>query len=184
MTTADLVETYIRAKDSVRPDLMAQAFAPDVTLEMVVHSDGIAFPPRTTGLEAVTDVLVRRFGETYENIHTFCLCPRPVSDAPTFSCGWLVGMCERKNGSLRIGTGSYDWSFRSQAGARLVQALKITIEQMLVLPEGHVTAVMGWLDRLPYPWCSIEMMERTAPRLAELEPVARKLKESRLATEH
>jgi len=92
VTAGELVATYIQAKDSNRPDLMPAVFAANAWLEMVVHAGSISFPPLATGLDAITDVLVRRFSETFENVHTFCISSEPAGDAATFSCGWLVGM--------------------------------------------------------------------------------------------
>ena len=74
------VEVYIRAKDENRPELMRRAFAEDATLEMVVNSGAISFPPFTEGVGSITDVLVTRFNETFENVRTFCLANPPKPD--------------------------------------------------------------------------------------------------------
>jgi len=65
MTVSELIATYVRAKDSNRAHLMSAAFAPNATLEMVVNAATISFPPHASGLDAITDVLVRRFGGTF-----------------------------------------------------------------------------------------------------------------------
>jgi len=108
------IEAYIRAKDSNRPHLMARAFAQDATLQMVVKTESISFTPISKGLESISDVLVRQFGQTYENIHTFCLAAPSRNDEITFSCGWLVGMSEKQTSIVRVGCGRYDWLFQSQ----------------------------------------------------------------------
>jgi hypothetical protein len=69
----DSIATYIRAKDGNRPHLMEAAFVDDATLEMVVKVEGMAFPPSAKGIDELTQVLVSRFNQTYENIYTFCL---------------------------------------------------------------------------------------------------------------
>jgi hypothetical protein len=159
MSIAHLVATYIRAKDSNRPHLMKAAFAQDAALEMIVNAGTISFPPRSAGLDAITDVLVSRFGQTFENVHTFCLCTPPEGSASSFSCPWLVGMSEKAGGAVRLGSGRYDWTFRSGR----VQHLTITIDQMEVLPPSDLEHVMGWLGSLPYPWCPADVAERSIP---------------------
>ena len=72
-TPAQVIGTYIHAKDGNRPCLMPRAFVDDVALEMVVKTDAISFPASASGLDAITDVLIRRFVQDYENVYTFCL---------------------------------------------------------------------------------------------------------------
>ena len=100
------IATYIRAKDQNQPHLMKHAFAEAATLEMVVRTGSISFPPISTGLESISDVLVRRFAQTYENVHTFCLAAPPQTDEVTFSCSWLVGMSEKESRMVRVGCGT------------------------------------------------------------------------------
>ncbi len=176
MTASELIATYIRAKDSNRAHLMTAAFAPNASLEMVVNAGTISFPPHATGIDAITDVLVRRFGTTFENVYTFCLCSPPRLDCSTFSCAWLVGMSEKDGGAVRVGLGRYDWGFRS-GDTRLVERLKITIEHMQVLPPSHLPTVKNWVTRLPYPWCSVEAAMGAMPKLNELQDLAKHLGE-------
>ncbi len=164
------IVTYLRAKDENRPHLMAQAFAEKATLEMVVKTGSISFPPISEGLESISDVLVRRFAQSYENVRTFCLAEPPRSDAVRFSCDWLVGMSEKESRTVRVGCGRYDWLFRSQA-PRLVEQLTITIEVMQSLSADKVSSVMNWLSRLPHAWCSAQVVLASAPALDELKPV-------------
>ena len=167
---SDSIATYIRAKDGNLPHLMRSAFAEDATLETVVNSTAISFPPITKGVVSITDVLVTRFGETFEYVHTFCLGEPPTPVDAVFSCAWLVGMSERQSGTVRVGCGRYDWSFQS-GGRRLVNRLKITVEHMQVLPAGQFTVVMNWLSELPYPWCAVREAKRAAPQLDGLAPI-------------
>ena len=62
MKTSELISSYIYAKDSNRPHLMAAAFAPDAAVEMVVKVGTIAFPPHAQGLDAISDVFVPALG--------------------------------------------------------------------------------------------------------------------------
>ena len=161
---ADVIATYIRAKDGNRPHLMAAAFAESAVLEMVVKSGAISFPERTIGLASIEDVLVRRFAQTFENVYTFCLAIPPVG-LHAFQCDWLVCMSEKASASVRVGCGSYDWQF-SGTDPCIAQRLVITIEQMEVLPATALATVMQWVSRLPYPWCSPQQAAASAPDLA------------------
>ena len=162
----EAVEIYIRAKDENRPYLMERAFAENATLEMVVNSGTISFPPISNGLQAISDVLVRRFAQAYENVHTFCLAAPPRNDAVNFSCDWLVGMSEKDSRRVRLGCGRYDWLFQSQ-GRRLVERLTITIQLMESIAPSHLASVTNWLSRLPYPWCTAQAALESIPSLEE-----------------
>ena len=170
----EAVETYIHAKDENRPYLMERAFAQDVALEMIVESGTISFPPISSGLESVCDVLVRRFGQTYENVHTFCLASPPNEHQHTFSCDWLVGMSEKESRAVRVGCGRYDWLFQSEA-PYLVVKLTITIEQVQSLAPMRLAPVMRWLSQLPYPWCTPQDVARSMPAFDELQPIGRQI---------
>ena len=166
-----LIRTYLYAKDHNRPHLMPKVFAPGASLEMTVKTGAISFPATTEGLDAITDVLVRRFGQTYENVYSFCL-QRPGPESRTsFSCDWLVGMSNKEDGAVRVGCGRYDWRFQPSSPF-LVERLHITIEAMQVLPAENLDAVMTWLTGLPYPWCPGGIAAETMPRITGLEPVS------------
>ena len=64
-TPSDSICAYIDAKDRNRPHLLARAFAPTAVVEVVVRTPTISFPSPVTGIEAITDVFVRRFAMTY-----------------------------------------------------------------------------------------------------------------------
>lgn len=168
-----LLLDYIHAKDGNRPHLMRHVFADTACLEMQVKSEAIQFPPVVQGEAAIADVLSRRFNQNYENIYTFYL-GHPggeAADRPAiFSCDWLVGMSDKAGGSARVGCGRYEWVFQTQAPWR-VERLLIVIEQMLVLPPARLPDVLGWLQRLDYPWTSTAAAVDSAPPLRELSPV-------------
>ena len=167
---AEAIATYIRAKDENRPYLMEHAFDRDAALTMMVKSDAITFPPITNGRDAITQVLVREFGRTYENVRTICLCSTPRSSDTNFACPWLVGMSAKDGGAVHVGCGRYRWSFRTQA-PRLATRLEITIDVMQLLTANNLSAVTGWLFALPYPWCPIQTAFETAPQLEQLNPL-------------
>ena len=170
-TPALSIENYILAKDGNRPHLLRRAFANEATLEMIVRTGTISFPPRVEGRDGIAEVLVRRFGQTYENVYTFCIGEPPADDAATHHCKWLVGMSDKATGELRFGCGEYDWRFASG----LATDLSITIEHMLVLPAAQLAPVMDWLQDVSYPWCSSANLT-SAPPLASIATVLDYLK--------
>ncbi len=165
---------YIRAKDENRPWLMAGAFAPAANLEMIVKPDSISFPPLTEGLEAITNVLVRRFAQNYENVRTLCFGPGPGREELSFSCDWLVGMSGKQDRRVRVGCGRYDWTFLAET-PRLVDRLVITVEEMQSLEPGELKSIADWLDRLAYPWSDAALALAAAPAIDELQPIRRYL---------
>ena len=166
-----VLRTYFHAKDENRPHLMSAVFSRSARLEMVVKAGTISFPPASRGVAEITDVLVRRFAQTYENVYSFYLCDPPPA-TPSFSCDWLVGMSDKANGAARVGCGRYDWSFEP-APACLADRLVITIEAMPVLAPAELPSVLAWLTALPYPWCAADSALASAPHLAALGPVLR-----------
>ena len=164
-----VLRTYFRAKDENRPHLMHKVFCEEATLEMHVHTGSIAFPAISCGVAAITDVLVRQFDRTYENVYSFYL-QRPPEAATDFSCGWLVGMSEKDSGNVRVGCGRYDWQFERDLSG-LAERLTITIEAMEVLPPSQLVPVLGWLERLAYPWSSASAAIASAPAIEALAPV-------------
>jgi hypothetical protein len=167
----DAIVAYIRAKDENRPYLIKRAFAEAATLNMIVNTEAISFPPGATGREAIADVLVRGFGHTYENVRTFCLSSPPEPTCTVFSCDWLVGMSMKENRAVRVGCGQYDWTFQSQS-PHLAERLTITIDVMQLLSSDSLFSVMDWLDQLPYPWCSRRAACEGVPELEGLLPIS------------
>src|SRR5437762_1947864 len=105
-TTSECIATYLRAKDENRPHLMKFAFAETATLETIVETTAISFPPVTSGRNKIAQVLVRDFVNTYENIYTFCFADSPPKGKTgNYTCRWLVGMSEKTSGSVRVGCG-------------------------------------------------------------------------------
>ena len=172
---AAAISAYILAKDGNRPHLMHEAFTQGPLLTMDVRTDTIQFPQATIGRDAIADLLVRRFNQTYENVYTFCLGAPPLAPLPCFECGWLVVMSEKATGRLRTGSGRYAWTFDRETG--LVSELVITIDGMLVLAPELVPAATAWARALPYPWCPLELAEDsipTLPALQQLRPLLRR----------
>ena len=173
MSPEQILRLYFRAKDENRPFLLANVFSENATLEICNRSDQISFPPVTSGLAQIGDVLVRRFNQAYENIYSFYL-DRPVSNADQFTCDWLVGMTEKETKNVRVGCGRYDWKFDRDSALLLATHLAITIDSMVVLAPSATRDVMRWLVKLSYPWSSAPEVTSALP-LDELAPVARYL---------
>ena len=168
MTPERVLRDYFHAKDENRPHLLSNVFAHDAHLEINNRSAEIQFPSMTRGIEAIADVLVRRFNQTYENIYSFYMS-RPGENDTEFSCDWLVSMSEKESQSIRVGCGRYDWTFLA-APMRLATRLVIAIDQMLVLPPEAAMEVRDWLLRLSYPWASAAIVKST-PHPFLVEPI-------------
>ena len=170
ITPETVLRDYFHAKDENRPHLLDQVFTPDARLEVDNCTGAISFPAVTEGREAIADVLVRKFAQTYENIYSFYMGRPTGAAAAAFSCDWLVGMSEKAGRGVRVGCGRYHWSF--QAGPPpLANRLVITIAAMQVLPPSRLTAVMAWLRNLDYPWTTGAAVRAGTPDLAPLTPV-------------
>lgn len=166
---------YVRAKDQNRPYLMRRAFTEAATLKMIVKTGAISFPPLSKGIDSITEVLVRRFAQSYENVLTFCIADPPRGDARNFSCNWMVGMSERETGAVRVGCGRYDWQFQT-GEPFLTRELAITIEFMQILPPSTLEVIMDWLCGLPYPWCPFQTAVAGAPKVEGLDVITNYLR--------
>ncbi|VVN90992.1 hypothetical protein [Pseudomonas fluorescens] len=163
------IQHYINAKDGNRPHLLRQAFTPVAILDMVVRTGSISFPAHVEGLGPIGEVLVSRFGQTFENVYTFCLGGPPEADNPRFSCKWMVAMSDKNSREVRAGCGLYEWQF--SPGSGLVEKLTITIEHMKTLPPTELLPIMDWVSNLDYPWCGPEEAVRNAPDIDTLYDV-------------
>ncbi len=163
-----VLRDYFRAKDENRPQLLDRVFTADAVLEIRNDAATIAFPALTSGRDAIADVLVRAFGQTYENVYTFCL-QRPQGALASFSCDWVVSMSEKASRRVRVGCGRYDWSFDA-AATGLARGLVISIAVMQVLPPESAAPIFAAVQGLSYPWSSRE--EVRSALAAELEIAA------------
>lgn len=173
LTPEIVLRGYFHAKDENRPHILERVFDPGAELVVVNHADSISFPARTAGREAITDVLVRNFAQTYENIYSFYLRRLSV-EVEEFSCGWFVAMSEKHSKSARVGCGRYDWAF-SEVAPHLAAHLTITIHAMQVLPPAELPTVLAWAQALSYPWCTAAEVARNAPSNELLAPVLQHL---------
>lgn len=163
-----VLRNYFRAKDENRPHLLDRVFARDAVLTAESASSAIAFPQRTVGREAITEVLVRAFGRTYENVYSYYLA-RPGA-AQSFACEWIVGMTDKESHNVRFGCGRYLWEFQDTPPL-LARSLAIQISAMCVLPASRAQNVFVRLERLSYPWTSRSEVLATLRGDPELEAV-------------
>ncbi len=166
----DIVRNYIFAKDNNKPYLMKKAFTESANLEMVVKTENISFPSNAIGLDAITDILVRKFNQNYENVYTFCISDSIKEDKDELFCNWLVGMTEKEGGSIRVGCGGYNWHFDNSTTI-LADRLIITIEQMVVLEASFSAEIIDWVSKLPYPWCASAAMFKDMPNIEPLNSI-------------
>ena len=177
-TTASLppdvvLRGYFRAKDENRPHLLERVFTEDAVLEILNRTSTIAFPQVSSGREAIADVLVRAFGQTYENVYSFYL-QRPSGHSSTFECEWIVAMTEKASRNFRIGCGRYEWEFESTA-PNLARRLVITIAEMQVLPASVAQEAFAALAALSYPWSSPVEVRAAASIHSFLVPIVQQL---------
>jgi hypothetical protein len=163
-----VLRSYFRAKDENRPHVLHDVFSPVARLEMIVRASTISFPAVTIGRDAIADVLVRGFGQTYENVYSFYL-ERPAAHARTFACDWLVAMSDKRDHTVRVGCGRYEWTFDDGSG--LATGLVITIEAMQLLAPLALEETLGWIRRLDYPWSSAGAVANALPQDERLRSV-------------
>ena len=173
-TPEAVLRGYFHAKDENRPHLLEDVFASDA--ELVIHnrSANIAFPARAQGRSAIAEVLVRSFALSNENVYSFYL-GRPALGVREFTCPWLVGMSERSSGHVRVGCGTYEWTFEPHA-PNMASRLVVSIEAMQVLPITESAGVFTWLRALNYPWSSAERALQSIPGNELLSPIAQFLR--------
>ena len=169
-TPEAVLRGYFHAKDENRPHLLEDVFTPGA--ELIIHnqSANIAFPAFTQGRSAVAEVLVRSFAISNENVYSFYLA-RPLLGVREFTCPWLVGMSERSSGHVRVGCGTYEWTFEPHA-PHMASRLVVAIEAMQVLPLTESVGVFAWLGALNYPWSSPEAALEGIPANDLLSPIA------------
>jgi hypothetical protein len=166
----EIIQRYICAKDKNRPELMPRVFTIAARLEIVMKTHTIVFPLGADGLDAITDVLISQFSQNYENVYTFCFFDASENHENKYSCEWLVTMTEKNGGSVRVGCGSYNWSFDHQQEI-LADQLIITIEQMILLSPDCYDQIFSWVTKLPYPGCGAVEMLQTMPSLVLLNSI-------------
>lgn len=150
-----LLETYIDAKDNTKPARIHEAFAPDAVLTFSLATPNIAFPPRSVGADSIATTLVSDFGARYSRCRTYYLCAADalvLRDHVIEALPWLVVMREEAGGALRIGHGTYRWTFDANADAPRVSQFHIHIARMDVIADPDGARLQRLQDGLSYPW--------------------------------
>jgi hypothetical protein len=169
-----IINNYVFAKDKNKPHLMEKCFCESALLEMEVNTGNISFPEKTSGLEAITDLLVKNFHKSYENISTFCISNSSKYEMGIFQCKWFVVMIEKESNNIKVGSGKYYWKFNLE-NKLLVNNLKITIDKMVVLKRDLSSQLLTWSNSLPYPWCGSSYVLNNMPNLDDLNWLRAKL---------
>lgn len=165
---ASAIEIYIRAKDQNHPNLIASAFDPAAVVRIEAQTEAISFPPMLSGVALIEQVLVKDFALAWQEVRTFCFSHPGDDFRADFSCRWMVVMHSRHGDGARVGYGTYDWVFSGEDGQ--VTALKIRIDEMMVIDERQASTLTTWAASLPYPWCTDEALaEQPVPNDAVAE---------------
>ncbi|WP_321907145.1 hypothetical protein [Paraburkholderia sp. J11-2] len=149
------LETYIDAKDNTKPARIHEAFAPDAELTFSLATPNITFPARSVGAEAIAKTLVSDFGERYSRCRTYYLGAADalvVRERTIDALPWLVVMREDAAGALRIGHGTYRWTFDANDARPRVSAFHIHIARMDVIDDPDGARLERLQDGLSYPW--------------------------------
>ncbi|MFM0740400.1 hypothetical protein PQQ51_24435 [Paraburkholderia xenovorans] len=162
------LETYIDAKDNTRAGRIAEAFAPDAALTISLATSNIAFPARTVGADAIAKTLVSDFGAQYEKCRTYYIDDAlAVDNGVIDALPWLVVMRERATGALRVGHGTYRWTFDATP---MVTAFHIHIARMDVVPDADGALLVALQSGLSYPWLAAAELRAHFSELAHGTP--------------
>jgi len=162
-TPRTLLERYVEAKDTVRPELMPAIFRPNAVLTYTIATRDIVFPARTAGVEAITRTLVVDFAARFCDCKTYYVCDAPPPDTAEFvRIAWLVVMREPAAQSLRIGKGFYEWRFmREASSATRVDAMHIHIHRMDAVHDPCAELLSAAQAGLDYPWLATGALRST-----------------------
>ena len=177
------LETYIDAKDNTRPERIAEVFSSDAVLTFSLATSNIAFPARTVGTMEIARTLVSDFGAQYAQCRTYYVCDALAAVGHEIEAlPWLVVMREPAAGALRVGHGTYHWTFGSSnasADEGRVTGFHIHIARMDVVPDPDGALLAALQDGLSYPWLApvmlrehFEALARSTPALAFVEAFA------------
>lgn len=171
LTHKSLLEAYVHAKDKRSPGLIHDIFAPNAMLTIAVCDDGISFPPLVVGSEGIAQTLVTDFGRQFSQCRTYYLADVPAgAGAQIDHLPWLVIMRDKVQAKLRIGRGSYRWSFVPEGEGWHISEMHIRIDRMDSLPDragGLVTTLQSFL---PYPWLRPAALDEALAPLARCNP--------------
>ena len=172
----NLIEKYMTAVQSNQTDLIKEVFIHDASLEIKAHTTYVSFPKLTKNAEEVAKVLVKDFGEKYENISTFCFIDTLSNEKDSITCNILICMQEKESKSILLSYGLYVWEF-SEGSATKVSKLNIEIEKLLVLNPSQEKIISTWISNLPQYWVERKEVLKSMPSLQHIKFLKDKLKE-------
>lgn len=152
---AAILEKYIEGKDQDRYGILEEIYSPEATVSFEINTEDIQFPGTIRGNVEIAKILSMDFNRKYHQVKTYYLSKDSMeSESLEVSVQkWLVAMRERNNGSIRIGTGYYDWEFEYDQDSRLqIKKHKIFIHTMLELPADKLEILQYLHATLSYPW--------------------------------
>ena len=143
---------------------------------MKLKTQNISFPSSTMGLDDITEVLVTKFSQSYEQVYTFCLTDTINNSAEILKSDWIVCMREKVSGDIRIGYGVYNWFFTKEEEP-LVKHLTIHIEEMITMEKEYSTLFFKWVKTLDYPLCSHERLFKKSPNFKAIKSIQKYFRE-------
>ncbi|MGO4329893.1 hypothetical protein AB4Z48_13710 [Cupriavidus sp. 2TAF22] len=169
-TAKSLLETYVRAKDNNRPELIHEAFAQDATLTISINTDTIAFPAKTEGAQGIAATLVTEFAKTFDACRTYYVADELALVGDSIVVPWLVAMRETAANVLRLGKGYYRWGFAQADGPARIASLHIHIERMDSVADPMAATLAALQAGLTYPWLPADELKTEINRLVAAKP--------------
>ncbi|WP_153305815.1 hypothetical protein [Desulfogranum mediterraneum] len=173
-----ILEQYIHGKDDDRYPLLEEIYDQEALLSFSVRTAGITFPERIEGNREIARVLSADFNTKYKEVRTYYLAPVSacrISLAVTAQ-PWLVLMRERTGGLLKVGCGLYDWHFcQAPDSSQQIRSHRITIAEMIDLPDQSDQLLAHLQQQLPYPWTDRQTVVSLLARYEELSDLVRYL---------
>lgn len=149
-----VLETYFDGKDFNQPKVLRTAFANHGVVKFTIDAEIIEFPSEIRGGDLIAKTLFEDFHKQFVDVRSYYITDElgELSDGVIKGLHWLVVMKERQTGNLRVGTGSYDFTFVHEAflGWR-IDELKIHIQEMVSLADAG-EGVRSLQGALSYPW--------------------------------
>lgn len=170
-TLREAIETYLEARDSQRPSLIADAFGEKGKVQIHTKTDAIYFPGEILGREAIARALVTQLAERFGSLRTLCIGEPPHGNA-SFECGWITCMTERDVGGVLVGCGRYQWQTEPDSAA--LASLVVTIDTMTKLDDEDRVRGREWIHMLPHPWCAADQL-RDIPDIPPIRDIVQRL---------
>ncbi len=174
-----LLEKYVEGKDLDRYQILEDIYCQTATVSFEIVSDNINFPNEIYGNVEIAKILSADFNKKYDLVRTYYLsnsfpniCNLLISQQ-----NWLVIMRDRTSGSIRIGTGYYNWEFENKKESELkIKHHKIFIYAMLELPSDSLDLLHELQQKFTYPWIEKEVVVQSLEPFEDLKIINNYLK--------